>query len=263
MRAAWYVPVCLVLSSCGYQPAGSPPTALAGGAGEPAAVERRIIETAEVDLATEDLEKGERDLVALVTEHGGRVARSNVGGDVGTRRRGSWTVHVPVARFREFLGSLVRIGEALSVRTDSLDVTDEYVDLDARLGAKREEEKRLFRLLHENTSGLTEILSVERELARVRTEVEQLQGQLRAMAAKTDMATLVVTVEERVSFSAPVAPAFVARVARTFLTSFGVLREAGATLVLIAAALAPWVLAASPFALGAHVLVRRYVIKRA
>lgn len=259
MRAAWLVPVCLVLSSCANERFA--PAVVADA--EPAAVERRIIETAEVDLATEDLEKGERDLLALVGEVGGRVARSKVGGDAGTRRQGSWTVRVPVARFREFLGAVVLIGEALSVRTDSLDVTDEYVDLDARLVAKREEEKRMIRHLHESTAGLAEILSVERELGRVRTEAEQLEGQLRAIAAKTDMATLVVTLEERVPFQAPVAPTFVATVSRTFATSFGALRDLGKGLVLLAAALAPWLLAASPFAFAGHVIVRRYLIRRA
>lgn len=168
-----------------------------------------------------------------------------------------------MARFREFLGALVRIGEALSVRTDSLDVTDEYVDLDARLAAKREEEKRMIRHLHESTAGLAEILSVERELGRVRTEAEQLEGQLRAMAAKTDLATLVVSLEERVPFQAPVAPTFAANVARVFVGSLGALRELGEAFVLLAAALVPWVLAASPLAVAGHVLVRRYVTKRA
>jgi len=257
MRAAWIVPVCLVVTSCGFSPAETAPPPTKGEQTE--ALERRIIETAEVDLATEDLEQGERDLLVLVGEIGGRVARSKVGGDAGTRRHGSWTVRVPVAKFREFLGALVLIGEALSVRTDSLDVTDEYVDLDARLAAKREEEKRMIRHLHESTASLADILSVERELARVRTEAEQLEGQLRAMAAKTDFATLVVTLEERVAFQAPVAPGLVAKTSRVFAESLSGLRAVGEACVLIAAALSPWLLAAAPFALTGHVLVRRWI----
>lgn len=262
LRTALVLLFAVSLVSCAERQRSTREVLVSGEPAVDAAVERRIVQTAEVDLATEDLAQGEKALFALVETHAGYVSRSNVGGPAGSRRHGSWTVRVPVGRFRAFLDELVRLGEAVSVRTDSLDVTEEYVDVEARLSAKREEEKRMLRHLHDSTKDLPQILDVERELARVRTEAEQLEGQRRALAAKSDLATLVVTIEERVPFRAPVEPGLVAKLGGAFGGSLRVMRQLGEALAIVAAAVAPWLLLASPFALAGHIAVRRVLRKR-
>ena len=85
-------------------------------------------------------------------------------------------MRVPPGRFVELLVTAQRLGEVRRVISDSQDVSEEYYDVEARIRNKQQEETRLLAHLQDSTGKLDEILAVERELARVRGEVEQVQG---------------------------------------------------------------------------------------
>ena len=78
-----------------------------------------------------------------------------------------------------------------------VDVTDQATDLEIRLANARALRARLEALLADATT-VTEVLEVERELSRVTTEVEQLDGQLRALADRVALSTVRVTVADGV-----------------------------------------------------------------
>jgi tellurite resistance protein len=63
-----------------------------------------------------------------------------------------------------------------SLNSDAQDVTEEFYDVDARLRNKRVEEQRLVEHLKKSTARLQDILAVEREISRVRGEIEQMEG---------------------------------------------------------------------------------------
>ncbi len=93
---------------------------------------------------------------------------------------------MPVDRFDSFVSAVSQIGEVRTNHVGSQDVTEEYYDIEARIRNKQEEEKRLLKHLADSTGKLEDILSVERELTRVRGEVEQMQGRLRFLANRAD-----------------------------------------------------------------------------
>jgi hypothetical protein len=76
-------------------------------------------------------------------------------------------------------------------------VGEEFVDVTARVANARRLEERLLTLLATRTGKLDDVLAVERELARVREEIDGNTGRLRFLRSKIAVSTLTVTVAER------------------------------------------------------------------
>jgi hypothetical protein len=103
---------------------------------------------------------------------------------------------VPSARFDELTEGLQPIGRLEYVNVSAEDVSEEYVDLTARAVNGRKLEERLIDLLRTRTGKLQDVLSVERELARVREEIERIEGRLRYLKAGARLSTLSVSLHE-------------------------------------------------------------------
>jgi hypothetical protein len=209
-------------------------------AADVAPIARRIIHTAHLDLLADDIDAASKQLLALVGEYKGFVSGSETGGSPGLPRSGTWTVRVPVAKYSEFVDAAGKLGERLHLRTDAKDVTEEFVDTEARLKNKRVEEERLQEHLKNSTGKLEDILAVERELARVRGEIEQAQGHIQKLASLSDLATVTVSLRERKGYTPPESPAFTSTIGRTFGDSLDMLARAGKTVLLVAVAIVPW-----------------------
>lgn len=219
--------------------------------------QRRIIYTADLSLLVADMARWERDLERLLKAHRGFLANSEMGGEPGASRSGTWQVRVPVTRFQPFLSEVQKLGEVRRVKTDSEDVSEEYFDLEARLKNKRVEEQRLIAHLQRSTARLQDILSVEKELSRVREEVERMEGRIRYLQNRTELTTVTLTVAERQTFTPPTNPSFSTQVARTFGDSLKLLGDVGQGLVLLCVALTPWALLLAVIGAPIWLLARR------
>ena len=223
------------------------PAAEAGGGAGPAgppkpdpAVKRRIIYNAGVDLVVNDFEDAKKQVARLIDDSGGYVAKSDLGAQSGEHRRASWTLRVPVANYQSILDSLARMGHALTVRTDSQDITDEFFDLEARLKNKRTEEERLLEHLKKSTGKLEDILAVERELTRVRGEIESAQGRLNKMSKLSELTTITVTIREQKDYTPPTAPTYTTTLGRAFGDSVNALTTFLKWIVIVIVTIAPW-----------------------
>ncbi len=222
----------------------APPTA-PGAAEEPkdavpTVQPRKIIYNAQVKLVVEDLSTVVDNLTALIKAHGGYVAETDLSGSAGGQRRGMWKVRVPVDRFDAFLGAVAKLGELQQNHVDSQDVTQEFYDIEARIANKQQEEKRLLKHLGESTGNLEDILAVEREISRVRGEIEQGQGRLRYLANVSALSTVTVTASELRDYTPPISPTFSTQVGRTFFNSVQLLVDFGKGLMLLVVAGLPW-----------------------
>ncbi len=201
---------------------------------------RVIIYTATVDLVVENLTVGQNKLTQLVKANDGYIAETNVGGESGEQRTGSWKVRVPVEKYEAFMAGAQRLGELQSIASSSQDVTAEFYDVTARIKNKQVEEQRLQELLRKATGKLTEVLQVEKELSRVRGEIEQLQGRIRVLRDLSSLTTVTITMREIKDYVPPAPPTFGTEIARQFSGSIDVMKSVGKGLVLLGAALLPW-----------------------
>lgn len=140
------------------------------------------------------------------------------------------------------MAEIEKLGDVECNSRDAQDVTDSYTDLEARLRNKQSSEQRLLGHL-EKSANLKDTLELEREISRIRGEVEQLQGQLNLLKSKADLATVNLTMYERARYTPPAKLAFIALVSRTFRDSLGHLTAFGQTITLVVVALVPWAVA--------------------
>jgi hypothetical protein len=170
----------------------------ATGSGMPSSVEveRKIIYNVSMHLIVRDTDEAFAAIQQLAREMGGFVSQSNAWRE-DSSRRGTITIRLPVGQLEDALAELRAL--ALDVEReniDSQDVTEEYVDLEARLTNERRTEEELLKLLasRSETGKTQDILEVHRELGNVRAQIERIEGRMRYLANLSDMATVQITV---------------------------------------------------------------------
>jgi hypothetical protein len=218
---------------------------------------RRIIYTADTRLTTKNFTDASKELAETIKKFGGHIANSNVSGEIGSTRFGNWTVRIPVQNFDAFLGSLGEVGSVQNTSISSQDVSEEYYDLEARLKNKKMAEERLLQHLQKSTGKLTEILTVEKEISRVREEIERMEGRRRFLANQTEMTTITVTVQELVGLLPREKPTFGNQIERAFTESVVGLGEFFKRIVLGVIALLPWLVVFGILAFPVARMVRR------
>lgn len=162
-----------------------------GGAGP------KVIRTADLSLilAEGGFEEAFDDASMVAQRYGGFVVDSST---TGTRARaGSLLIRVPSDRFDEAMSDLRGLGEEIDRQNvTGTDVTDQFVDLEARLRSWQAQERVLLRLMNQ-ANTINETMQVQNELQRVRYEIESIQGQLRVLRDQTSLATIEVAMHER------------------------------------------------------------------
>jgi len=215
----------------------------------PGGLERKIIYTANVDLVVESFEGVPAKVEALTQQFGGYVARTKISGSPGRPRSGEWSLRVPVVSYAKFLAAAQQLGEVRSVSQNSQDVSEEYYDVEARIRNAKKEEERLLKLLDTAAGKLQEILQVERELARVRGEIEQMEGRIRVLDNLTALTTVDLRIDEIKNYVPEEAPTYATRVRRTWGESTSALVTTAQGLSIALVALVPWLVVLLPAAL--------------
>jgi hypothetical protein len=235
--------------------AAAAPQAGEGGA---EGIARKIVYKADVELVCDDFAAVAERLESLATSAGGFVADAQLVGSAGAPRWGVWKLRVHAGRFDGLLTEIKKLAEVRSARTTSDDVSEEYYDVEARIRNKQQEETRLLRLLDDRTAKLEEVLSVEREISRVREEVERLQARFRVLANLTELATITVRVQEVLGYQPETAATFGVRLTRSVRQSLASLLAAAQAVVIGLAVILPWIVASVIPLVTAAVFARRW-----
>jgi hypothetical protein len=155
-----------------------------------------MIRTGQAFIEVERLDPAVIKVRQLAAQVGGFIANSSISGGRDQIRQATFEIKIPAAKYDEAVGSLSTIGKVETVSSSAQDVGEEFVDITARVANARRLEERLISLLANRTGKLDEVLRVERELARVREEIERYEGRLRYLSARVAMSTLTVTIHE-------------------------------------------------------------------
>ncbi len=172
------------------QPSGGP------SKGTPAAnrvIPRKLIRTVNLHLEVRDTEKVSAEVQALATRLGGYVGNST-GQRQGELMYYTLTLRVPVERLDEALKAI----RAMAIRVNQEqqqvdDVTDQYVDLDARMRTLEATETELRALLAESRQRarkVAEIMEIYQQLIEVRSEIEQIRTQLSSFDKLAALSTI-------------------------------------------------------------------------
>ncbi len=154
-------------------------------------------------MVVDEFTELESQVLRLVEEHKGFIGEATVDQVDERTRSGTWVARIPIDHYQEFLAAVAHLGTRERLHETAQDVTEEFVDVEARIRAKRQLEAEILKLLAERTGKLSDALEVERELARVRSEIEQMQGRINYLENQTSLTTVTIRGRERYQYGAP------------------------------------------------------------
>lgn len=170
---------------------------MAGGrAGGPVPSDRKIIRTGSLTLEVRQLDEAVSTIRAATLSAGGHIAReSHKALEYGVRSA-EITCRLPEARFDATVGGWRKLGQEEAFSIAAEDITEQYFNLDISLRNQQRLEARLLDLLNRPTNRLTDLLEIEKEVGRVRGEIDGLEGRKRFWDAQVSFSSLDVTLHE-------------------------------------------------------------------
>jgi hypothetical protein len=155
-----------------------------------------LIRNGNAQIEVDSLEIAMQQVRDLAQRLGGYIANTQLASGRDQIRTATLEMKFPAARWVDAVSGLKPIGKVEGLNEFTQDVGEEYVDVSARVQNAKRLEARLIELLANRTGRLSDVLAVERELARVREEIERYEGRLRFLRSRVSMSSLAVTVHE-------------------------------------------------------------------
>jgi len=158
-------------------------------------IERKIVRNGYIVLEVNDITVALNGVTALAKDMDGYVVSSNKSGDQDITY-GQISIRVPSDRFDEAFDRLRQLAVNVpNENTNSQDVTEEYIDLQAQLRNREATEAQYLELL-KKAEKVEDILAIQRELSNVRGEIEQLKGRIQYIDRTSDMALIDVNLQK-------------------------------------------------------------------
>lgn len=165
-----------------------------------------IERTASLSLTVKEMDAARTALEELAKQHHGYFAELNTVGQSDVGRTLSASLRVPAAELDATLAELRKLGQLGEEKQGGEEVSQQYVDLKARLDNARHTEKRLTDLLTKRAAKLKDVLDVERELAGTREEIERMEAQQRNMENQVHYASIDLKLREEYKPALNLAP---------------------------------------------------------
>ncbi|MCE9600681.1 MAG: DUF4349 domain-containing protein [Gemmatimonadetes bacterium] len=156
-----------------------------------------LIRRGDVMIRVDSIEPAMDALRRLAGSLGGSVGNVSITAGDYEVRRATLELRIPSARFDDAMSGLSPVGQVQQSSVTAEDVGEEFTDVSARVKNAQRLESRLVELIATRTGKLEDVLAVERELARVREEIERYEGRLRFLGARVETSSISVTVSEK------------------------------------------------------------------
>jgi hypothetical protein len=198
--------------------------------------ERKIVLYAYLTVASENVATAKDRAVAVVGSIGGFTESLTCWTD----DKGTWAsmlLRVPTRSLPDVMSQLTALGDVLTEQVSRQDVTSEHVDVTARLSNLRQQEQRLLVLVG-RAQSLSDILILENELTRIRTEIERYERTLRSLDERVAFSTINLTLQPVAAGVKPGAGLW-ERIVDAFLQSIAWMGRLAESLVVFLARVAP------------------------
>jgi len=185
----------LFMSGCSSTNANAPMQEIAmeaNGSTEKVEQDRMLIWAADLDIQVNNISNSVAKVAAFITTQKGFVERTMTTKDGSA----SMTLRVPAKILKSTMSSLETIGTVTRRNISAEDVTEKYVDIDARLKNKIALRDRLKQLLDKATA-VKDILSIETELNRVQSDIDSMTAQIKSLKGRADYATIDLTLSRK------------------------------------------------------------------
>lgn len=157
--------------------------------------ERKVISTATLTIEVISAQAAINDIINITLNSSGFILSSSINDIGSSRKSGFLTARVPQDKFYPAIEKIESLGTRKLRQVSGQDVTEEFIDLGARLGNLKKQEARLLDILKMATT-VKDIIEVEHELERVRGEIESLTGRMNYLNQSVEMSTITVNVME-------------------------------------------------------------------
>lgn len=158
--------------------------------------DRLIIRNGTMNLEVDSYDEAEKKVGELIKALNGYILSTNSSSNASGKKQGTIAIKVPAEKYDELLNKVPEHGKVMSQNISATDVTEEYIDLEARTKTQKELEARLLQLLNEKTGNLSDVLEVEGKLADVRQKIESTEGRMNFLKKQASYSTLTLSVFE-------------------------------------------------------------------
>lgn len=152
--------------------------------------DRLIVKTGNLSLVVKDVQKAIDEIAKYTKESQGFVVSSSVN-KYSTSLDGNITVRVPATTFEKSLNDFKAMGEVSSENSYGDDITEEYIDLEARLKNLKATEEQFLAILKQAVK-IEDVLAVQRELSYTRSEIERIEAQVKYLSQSAQLSTITI-----------------------------------------------------------------------
>lgn len=166
--------------------------------GTEVARERMLIKTGNLSMQVNDVKEARKKIGEIAKGMNAYLSEEQLN-DYGDRLNISIVIRVPSSKYDTMVVSIEEVGEKTDSKSVNVqDVTEEYIDVEARLKTKKELEAR-YREILKQAKTVTDILSVETNLNNVRAEIESMEGRLKYLMSQVSFSTLNLNFYQKIS----------------------------------------------------------------
>lgn len=170
----------------------------------PIVAERKIIRNADLQLEADKPEDAQTKISQIAESKGGFVVETqSSASDVKANVRDTvtMTVRVPAAKFDESLNEIRATASRVIVENvKGEDVTEEFIDIEARLKTQKALETQFLEIMKQSKT-VEDALNVQTEIARVRGEIEKIEGRKRFLESQASLSTIKIRLTAPTAFS--------------------------------------------------------------
>lgn len=157
-------------------------------------VEQKVIKTSYISLEVENFHTAADEIKAIANGYGGHVADFSAR-NIRNKITGTITLRIPADNFEDVIKKIEKVGDLKEEKITLEDVTEQYIDLTARLNNLKRQEQRYLEIL-EMAVTVEEVLTVEHQLERIRGDIESMEGRVLYLDNRISLSTIQVHLSE-------------------------------------------------------------------